>query len=96
MGNRNMAVKYAKATGQRAEYAVQATFCDVSAPARPKMKRNDKVIPRNTGEPQHMLDLLHDYAWKLNAQYDIDFAAAEHRRAKIEALTKFRRMPWKR
>lgn len=55
MPNRSMAVKHARGVKQRTEYAIQSHFAEVSAPARPMMQLNGKLIPRQAQSDAEMI-----------------------------------------
>ena len=90
MGNRNMAVKHAKAATQRAEYAVQAGFREVSAPEKIGRVICGKLVTL----PDDMADAI--AAWHAAKAEEAAKVAATHelRLATREALGKRVRFAW--
>lgn len=87
MPNRSMQVKYAKASAQRTEYAMQVSLRDASAEPREYQMIKGKLVPRPA--PVTLEQLKADHAAKIVAQRALAIATRE-------ALGKRTKFAWSR
>lgn len=87
MPNRSMQAKFAKASAQRIEYAVQESFREASALTREYQMIKGKLVPKPA--PATIESLLADHAAKRIAQRELA-------RSTREALGKRTSFPWTR
>jgi hypothetical protein len=87
MPNRSMQAKFAKASVQRTEYAVQESLREASAAPREYQMIKGRLVPRPA--PATLESLLADHSAKRAAQRDLA-------RSTREALGKRTSFPWTR